>query len=77
METRGDETNTEFTRIVDPLDGTTNYAHHHPVFAVSIGLVKRGEPYCMDLPDCLASNSLIHEELLAVMHKNVNRDPTN
>jgi myo-inositol-1(or 4)-monophosphatase len=29
---------------VDPLDGTTNYAHHQPVFAVSIGLVKRGDP---------------------------------
>ena len=24
--------------IVDPLDGTTNYSHGHPVFAVSIGL---------------------------------------
>ncbi len=24
--------------VVDPLDGTTNYAHHHPTFSVSIGL---------------------------------------
>ena len=24
--------------IVDPLDGTTNFAHGHPIFAVSIGL---------------------------------------
>ena len=24
--------------IVDPLDGTTNYLHGHPMFAVSIGL---------------------------------------
>jgi myo-inositol-1(or 4)-monophosphatase len=28
--------------IVDPLDGTTNYAHGHPVFAVSIALYAAG-----------------------------------
>ncbi|TPW17135.1 MAG: myo-inositol-1(or 4)-monophosphatase [bacterium] len=28
--------------IVDPLDGTTNYAHGFPVFAVSIGLERAG-----------------------------------
>lgn len=27
--------------VVDPLDGTTNYAHHQPVFGVSIGLYVR------------------------------------
>jgi myo-inositol-1(or 4)-monophosphatase len=31
------------TWIVDPLDGTTNYAHGCPAFAVSIGLEYRGE----------------------------------
>ena len=30
--------------IVDPLDGTTNYAHGIPVFAVSIALVVDGRP---------------------------------
>jgi len=30
--------------LVDPLDGTTNFAHGFPVFAVSIGLVEEGEP---------------------------------
>ena len=30
--------------IVDPLDGTTNYAHGTPVFAVSIALVVEGRP---------------------------------
>ena len=29
--------------IVDPLDGTTNYAHSYPVFCVSIALEKKGE----------------------------------
>jgi myo-inositol-1(or 4)-monophosphatase len=30
--------------VVDPLDGTTNYVHGIPVFAVSIGLVVAHEP---------------------------------
>jgi myo-inositol-1(or 4)-monophosphatase len=30
--------------IVDPIDGTTNFAHGHPVFCVSIGLFARGLP---------------------------------
>ncbi|HXR17432.1 MAG TPA: inositol monophosphatase family protein [Terriglobales bacterium] len=29
---------------VDPLDGTTNFAHGYPCFAVSIGIVEDGEP---------------------------------
>jgi len=30
--------------IIDPLDGTTNYAHRFPFFCVSIGLEVAGEP---------------------------------
>ncbi len=30
--------------VVDPLDGTTNYAHGFPHFAVSIAFVEAGEP---------------------------------
>lgn len=29
----------EYTWIIDPIDGTTNYAHNFPHFAVSIGLM--------------------------------------
>lgn len=29
---------------VDPLDGTTNFAHGYPCFAISIGLLQDGEP---------------------------------
>ena len=32
----------EWKWIVDPLDGTTNYAHGYPVFCVSIGLEHEG-----------------------------------
>jgi myo-inositol-1(or 4)-monophosphatase len=33
----------EFQWIIDPLDGTTNYAHRFPVFTVSIALEAAGE----------------------------------
>lgn len=34
----------EYEWHVDPLDGTTNFAHGYPVFAVSLGLLQKGEP---------------------------------
>lgn len=34
----------EYQWYVDPLDGTTNFAHGYPIFAVSIGLLQKGEP---------------------------------
>jgi myo-inositol-1(or 4)-monophosphatase len=38
-------TDREFTWIVDPLDGTNNYALGIPCFAISLGLLRGGEPY--------------------------------
>ncbi len=34
----------ELVWIIDPLDGTSNFAHSYPVFCVSIALVHRGKP---------------------------------
>ncbi len=34
----------EYTWIVDPLDGTTNFIHRVPLFTISIALVKNNEP---------------------------------
>ncbi len=34
----------QFLWAVDPLDGTTNFAHRYPAFTVSIGLMIDGEP---------------------------------
>src|SRR5262245_47784156 len=34
----------DFTWYVDPLDGTTNFAHGHPFFCVSIALCFKNEP---------------------------------
>ncbi|MEB3283776.1 MAG: inositol monophosphatase family protein [Candidatus Sericytochromatia bacterium] len=36
--------NSEYRWVVDPLDGTTNYAHGLPLFCVSIGLEHAGTP---------------------------------
>jgi myo-inositol-1(or 4)-monophosphatase len=30
--------------VIDPVDGTTNYAHGYPCFCVSIGVEREGEP---------------------------------
>lgn len=30
--------------VIDPLDGTTNYTHQYPFFAISIALLCKGEP---------------------------------
>lgn len=38
-----DERKSPYRWIIDPLDGTTNYAHSLPMFAVSIGLERRSE----------------------------------
>lgn len=37
------ESKSEYRWIVDPLDGTTNYAHGYPMFCVSIALEQAGE----------------------------------
>jgi len=37
------DTDAEFRWYVDPLDGTTNFAHGYPVFCVSIALARRGD----------------------------------
>ncbi|OGF28022.1 hypothetical protein A2331_02845 [Candidatus Falkowbacteria bacterium RIFOXYB2_FULL_34_18] len=36
--------NSEYLWVVDPLDGTTNFAMGNPLFSISIGLFKNNEP---------------------------------
>ncbi len=40
----GGHTTEGFTWIIDPVDGTVNYAHGLPLFAVSIGIALNGVP---------------------------------
>jgi myo-inositol-1(or 4)-monophosphatase len=41
---RGVAIESPFRWVIDPLDGTTNFAHGLPTFAVSIGLEQHGDP---------------------------------
>ena len=41
---RGADGGAKYCWHVDPLDGTTNFAHSYPCFAVSIGLLEDGDP---------------------------------
>ena len=38
------QTISEYQWVIDPLDGTTNFAHGIPIFSVSIGLLKNNSP---------------------------------
>lgn len=38
--------NSDYLWVIDPLDGTTNFAHGLPIFSVSIGLRKNRETIC-------------------------------
>ena len=39
----GHESRSEYRWYVDPLDGTTNFAHGFPMFNVTLGLARAGE----------------------------------
>jgi myo-inositol-1(or 4)-monophosphatase len=45
-ETGGIYKNKEYVWLIDPLDGTTNFAHGLPIFSVSIGVQKNGKTVC-------------------------------
>ena len=56
----GDAICMDQTWVVDPLDGTTNYTHTFPVFAVSIAYVVQGKPvigvvYAPVLDECFTA----------------------
>ncbi|KAM1138298.1 hypothetical protein ACFX2B_035796 [Malus domestica] len=38
----------DYMWCIDPLDGTTNFAHGYPSFAVSVGVLFRGKPVAAD-----------------------------
>jgi myo-inositol-1(or 4)-monophosphatase len=48
--------------IVDPLDGTTNYAHQLPIFAVSIALERAGEVVLGMVHDPMHEETFVAEQ---------------
>lgn len=52
----------EYLWVIDPLDGTTNFAHGLPIFAISIGLQKNGKTIAGVVYDIM-HNTLYSAEL--------------
>ena len=61
----GYETDSPFRWFVDPLDGTTNFAHGYPCFAVSMGLEEAGELGGEAHPAFLRSIPAAHADRMA------------
>ncbi len=55
----GDKLERGHTWIVDPLDGTTNYARRIPVFSVSIGVLEKGDPLVAVIHDPLRDQTFV------------------
>ncbi len=55
------ERSSEYIWVIDPIDGTTNYAHGLPIFSVSIAVQKNDELICGVVYDVMR-NALYHSE---------------
>ena len=60
-EAGGSQAGSGTTWVVDPLDGTTNYAHRLPGFAVSIGVLEGGVPLVGVIYDPLHDRAFVAE----------------
>ncbi|HTB07115.1 MAG TPA: inositol monophosphatase family protein [Bacteroidia bacterium] len=59
-EESGETEKKEYTWVIDPLDGTTNFLHKLPCFAISVALVKDNEPILgvvheLNLEECFSA----------------------
>src|SRR4030042_2019160 len=64
--------NTEYLWVIDPLDGTTNFAHGLPIFSVSIGVQKNGETILGVIYDVM-NDVMFSAELGAGSYKDKNK----
>jgi myo-inositol-1(or 4)-monophosphatase len=78
-EESGETEKQEYTWIIDPLDGTTNFLHKLPCFAISIALIKNNEPLLgvvneLNLKECFSaikdSGAFINGEPIKVSAQN-------
>ena len=67
-ETRSTRSGSRFVWFVDPLDGTTNFAHGYPCFAVSIALTIDGETVAGAVYDALHSDLFTGERGAGSFH---------
>jgi myo-inositol-1(or 4)-monophosphatase len=71
-ETHIDRTGSRFVWFVDPLDGTTNFAHSYPFFCASVALTVDGEVVAGAVYDCV-KEELFSAERGAGAHLNGRR----
>ena len=45
-ETHQENLDAEYVWYIDPLDGTSNFTRNIPLFGISIGVIKNGQPVC-------------------------------
>ena len=63
-ETESTESDSPYLWVVDPLDGTTNFVHNYPFFAVSIGVFYENKPIVgvvVELPENNLYYAIINE----------------
>jgi len=53
------ETGSSHIWVIDPLDGTLNYAHGYPASVVSIGVMKNGKPFAGGIYDPFRDETFI------------------
>ncbi|MCP4510164.1 MAG: inositol monophosphatase, partial [Fuerstiella sp.] len=70
-EENSDDEGTEHLWIVDPLDGTTNFAHGIPHFAVSVAYYVNGVPQCGVIYNPLRQDWYVAERGKGSTHNNV------
>jgi myo-inositol-1(or 4)-monophosphatase len=61
-----EEAEGDFIWVLDPIDGTTNFIHHLPLFAISIGVLYRRRPVvgCVLLPTSYGPGPAIYHARL-------------
>jgi len=52
----------EYVWYIDPLDGTTNFAHGYPQCGISLGLTRRGEPHFGIVHDPLRDETFVAQQ---------------
>jgi len=60
-----DKGTSQYTWLIDPLDGTTNYAHAYPFFCCSIALIKKTSPLSLREKDRVRGDLKTSYEIIA------------
>lgn len=67
----------DYTWVVDPLDGTTNFAHNLPIFAVSIALKKKNKIICGVVHNPAVDKCFYAEEKKGAFLNDIKISPSN